>query len=151
MLCMECKRNPAVIKVPMNYNGNIVNIALCKQCAMSLGILKPNNILAEAFGLLEEPEKRCKYCGTSFEDFSQTGYLGCPKCYEAFAREIAPTIRKIHGNVRHVGRSGVGEGLNLEMEELAQRLEEAKKANDFVLAQQIYDRMQAIRGGKKNA
>ena len=39
--------------------------------------------------------KVCGNCGYDFKDFLETGFLGCSKCYDSFAEELAPYIAQI--------------------------------------------------------
>ncbi|NLK38822.1 MAG: hypothetical protein GX303_01050, partial [Clostridiales bacterium] len=58
-------------------------------------------------GISSTPQsiKRCNLCGSSYADITKTGKLGCSRCYSNFEAELNPTLRTIHGNVRHIGRS----------------------------------------------
>lgn len=48
--------------------------------------------------------KSCALCGSSFQDIAKSGKAGCPACYETFAAELAPSIRRIHGRTSHTGQ-----------------------------------------------
>jgi protein arginine kinase activator len=37
-------------------------------------------------------------------DFKKNGRLGCPACYSAFEEELAPMLKAMHRQVRHVGK-----------------------------------------------
>jgi protein arginine kinase activator len=63
-------------------------------------------------GLLEDdrpditpPDAACDECGMTFADFRRTGRLGCGACYDRFAVELAPLLRRIHGSETHLGRT----------------------------------------------
>ena len=45
----------------------------------------------------------CPNCGFEFPVYSQTGRLGCSKCYDVFAAQLLPIIDSIHGCVKHNG------------------------------------------------
>lgn len=47
---------------------------------------------------------RCKLCGSSFDDIARRGKLGCPECYEQFGDRLAPTIERMHGRTKHIGK-----------------------------------------------
>ena len=48
--------------------------------------------------------KSCENCGRNLQDFSSQGRMGCPKCYEYFAKELKPLLMTAHGAVKHVGK-----------------------------------------------
>lgn len=48
---------------------------------------------------------KCNYCGTSYEDIVESGFVGCDKCYQ----EIEPlrhAIEKMYRGKTHTGRKG---------------------------------------------
>jgi protein arginine kinase activator len=47
---------------------------------------------------------RCSYCGSSFNDIINSGKVGCANCYEKFDDRLAPSIEKLHGRTKHVGK-----------------------------------------------
>lgn len=49
-------------------------------------------------------EKKCDLCGSTMEDISERGRVGCARCYSVFHDELMPTIFRIHGRAKHVGR-----------------------------------------------
>lgn len=51
-----------------------------------------------------EKAKTCPLCGCGFQDIAKSGKAGCPVCYETFAAELAPSIRRIHGRSAHTGQ-----------------------------------------------
>lgn len=47
---------------------------------------------------------RCAKCGLRFDLYRKTLMLGCPDCYNSFAEQLLPELRKFHGNIKHTGR-----------------------------------------------
>jgi protein arginine kinase activator len=47
---------------------------------------------------------RCGYCGSSFNDIINSGRVGCANCYDKFEDKLAPSIEKLHGRTKHVGK-----------------------------------------------
>jgi protein-arginine kinase activator protein McsA len=41
--------------------------------------------------------KQCPICGFKLENFRETGFVGCSKCYDYFREELAPYIKEIAG------------------------------------------------------
>ena len=122
MLCNKCKKNEATHFMEKNINGKVTKLALCSECAKDsdefkydpFEDFKPFNFFDSFFGFpkiagetgksLREPEKRCTLCASTFEDIVNAGRVGCAECYKVFANELRPTVRRIHGDRRHVGR-----------------------------------------------
>ncbi len=128
MLCQKCKSNQANVFYKQTVNGKTTQLALCEDCANASGInfgfggsLLPG-LFGSVFGALSEgnygytrgranelwADKSCPMCGSTFNDITQVGKVGCAKCYETFAPELAGTLEGIHGNVKHIGRRPKG-------------------------------------------
>lgn len=122
MLCDNCGKNEATIKYTQVINGRKKEMNLCKNCAENLGIEKMEmplmnfrSILGDffndyakstSFGLpnFRRDTLTCKNCGTSYEDFINTGLFGCEKCYNTFSEPIDLLLKNLHGTSRHIGR-----------------------------------------------
>lgn len=48
-------------------------------------------------------DKVCSNCNYKLSYYYRTGMLGCPKCYEAFDKEISQWVKKYQGGVVHKG------------------------------------------------
>ncbi len=46
----------------------------------------------------------CPSCGISYEDFRQTGLLGCPQCYDTFQNTLDDLILELHRGSQHRGK-----------------------------------------------
>lgn len=47
----------------------------------------------------------CPACGTTLNQFRQTGLLGCPECYAAFEGQLSPLLQRAHeGGTHHTGK-----------------------------------------------
>ncbi len=79
--------------------------------------------------------KVCPKCGLKLEQFYKTSMLGCENCYKAFAAELLPVLKKMHGKTVHCGKrpkvSGVERELIYEYKRLLKDKEEAMLAGDF--------------------
>lgn len=113
MLCENCGKNPATTYIKRVINGVKTEKHLCSKCAAALGYSVNTgnnlaNILASMFGDMAYSgvgsEKTCKCCGCSFNDIVKNGKVGCPECYITFIDELAPYLKRIHGNVKHIGK-----------------------------------------------
>ena len=121
MLCQECRRRPATVKITTIAEGQKHEMHLCGECANSRGELEfgggatqvsLGELLAALLhkGLLKPAAEsgdgpRCANCGLTYERFTQAGKLGCSECYTAFEAQLRGVLRHIHGSTRHTGRS----------------------------------------------
>ena len=113
MLCDECKTNQAVYYKIIEINGHKTEKHLCAACQKKyndFALLKFSG-LENLFGTFTEDraaEKRkqtvCPQCGTGYDEFLKTGYLGCAHCYDEFRRALTPIIYKTQGSVTHTGK-----------------------------------------------
>jgi protein arginine kinase activator len=116
MQCQSCGLRPATVHVTRIVQGQVEQAHLCAQCAQESGEI---NILANPAALLQsllanfagqgqafqtETEMRCPSCGFLFNDFRETGLLGCPSCYAHFRSELEPMLRRLHGTTEHRGK-----------------------------------------------
>lgn len=158
MYCEECKQKPAAVHLTQVYNGNIIQTHLCEECAAKKGgfIFDPGskfsipNLLSSIFGsgvtLESSPAseiKSCSGCGMTFNDIRKTGKLGCSQCYQVFAQEMEPTLRRIHGNSQHIGkipsRGGEKVILKRQLDNLKTHLQEAVNREEYEKAAEIRD------------
>lgn len=72
-------------------------------------------------------EKYCEHCKTTLSEFYETGMLGCPYCYLAFAKELPVVLKKIQGTDRHVGKRPKIVGLDKQLLSEYLRLKEEKE------------------------
>jgi protein arginine kinase activator len=90
-------------------------MALCRECALSVGMRaqveafqRLSQLLLQQEGSLNEVSEemraamqtKCARCGMIFEEFVQTGLLGCPQCYHDFHELLKPMLRRMHGVTR---------------------------------------------------
>ncbi|MBQ3180634.1 MAG: UvrB/UvrC motif-containing protein [Firmicutes bacterium] len=115
MLCERCGKNQATVHVKKVINGKETQENLCEVCAgdvWSFGDLDLNKLFSAGMG--GQRALVCDGCGQSLAEFNSSGRLGCSRCYQSFAEQLAPVIRRFHGAKRHVGKvkllSGVPEG-----------------------------------------
>lgn len=114
MICEICGQNTATTYYKKVINGVVTEKRLCSACAAKNGISAGAhsdwaNMLAKVFGdtFIDQklsPQKQCECCGATFKSIAETGKAGCAKCYETFYEEILPYLKRIHGNVKHIGK-----------------------------------------------
>jgi protein arginine kinase activator len=154
MLCQICNENKATIHLTEIEKGVQKELHLCEPCAIKKGVIEKNHItLKEFLGQIaqkaqdEEPEgqakKRCPSCGLSFQDFSNSGRLGCQEDYGVFADELSTVLEKMHGgNAQHAGKipSRAGEQVAKEKEIRQMRLQLER-----LIQEENYEKAAAIR------
>lgn len=112
MLCDKCGKNTATTHIKRIINGVVTESNLCPECAEKSGSLYKGglyNMLASVLGdaselMINENQKRCPVCGSTFAEIAKTGKMGCAECYKTFGAELAPYLKRIHGTVRHTGK-----------------------------------------------
>jgi protein arginine kinase activator len=163
MICQICHKNQATIKFTHIINGVKSETYLCQKCAQEKGMNNPflamQPLLEQMIlGMIQEKKKKaktrakysqkiCTGCGVSFQNFLDTGRLGCPKCYQAFREELKPLLRRIHGTTHHgplpkkvkpkVSHRHV-------IEQLRRDLETAVQEEEFERAAVIRDRIKEL-------
>lgn len=161
MLCQSCGKNQANTHIKKIINGELTEYMLCENCAAKLGY---SNIFDEfgfdfdnllgSFFANSEPKfmrlnsKRCDFCGSSFEDISNTGKVGCSKCYDVFFDQLMPSIKRIHGNTKHAGKCAAVSGeeniLKNQINSLNERMKIAISDQNFEEAAKIRDELKIL-------
>ena len=162
MLCEKCGKNQANTLLKESINGNVSEIHLCEECAAELGYnnlfhnfnpfedmsVNLQGILGSLFsqGLPTQTiqsGRKCSFCGTTFEELAQSAMAGCANCYSEFYQELLPSIQRIHGKTRHVGKIPVTAGreikLRIELENTKQQLSDAVAAQEYEKAAELRD------------
>lgn len=161
MFCEECQKRPATVHITQVVNNKKTERHLCEQCAREYQGLtfsfEPTftfqqllaSLLNQDPGVLGLAQhgipagQRCEKCQLSYAELAQNGKFGCRECYEYFADQLEPLMRKIHGNARHSGKipQRTGQALNLkrELERLYAELQSAIRKEAFEKAAEIRD------------
>lgn len=166
MLCQECGSKPATLHFTKIVNGEKTEFHICETCAREKGELIPgtsngfsiHNLLS---GLLDfdpsgksstlsgKPQPvRCEECGLTYTQFSKIGRFGCSSCYKYFSGRLDPLLRRVHGNVVHVGKVPVRSGTEIqqrrEIEQLKRELQEKIEQEEFEVAAGLRDRIREL-------
>ena len=155
MLCEKCKKNQALVKIIKNYNGNILEQYLCKECASYEDIpsleVKTDNILSDFLNMFS-PEisynLQCENCHTTYSSFKKQGKFGCEKCYTSFGKNIDMMLKNIHSSDEHTGKlpkkySGALR-IKREKEALRKKLEALVKEEKYEEAAKIRDKIKEM-------
>ncbi len=117
MKCSHCHENEANTHIKRVINGKKEEMYLCSECAKELGIMEEfepfsmdtffGNFLGAGAAALNSLAgvERCSYCGSSFNDIINSGKVGCANCYSKFEDRLNPSIEKMHGRTKHVGKN----------------------------------------------
>ena len=154
MLCSECKKNNATVYYQQSINGQSTELALCPECAEKYGILSGASIFGDFFKVPSlmrakpESHKVCSLCGSDENTFIRNGKVSCPVCYEVFAEELNMPIKRIHGNVSHIGRAPAKFKKQNDkkhiLKDLRKKLEEAVKKEEYENAALLRDKIREI-------
>ncbi len=153
MLCQICHKNPAEIKISHAVNEKKIQIQLCRHCAEERGLDSGLPQLLGSFVSLllgedfikekrDRLEKKCPHCGLSWDDFRETGLLGCDICYQTFESDLNAILRRIHGSNQHIGsrprafRHTVDEA---DLESMRNELQQAVAEERFERAAELRD------------
>lgn len=174
MQCQHCNQNEATTHIKKNINGRREEMHLCQQCAKELGVMEDfripsmsdffgdsflGNFLgagAAAMNSLAGIE-RCGVCGSSFSDIVKGGHTGCSECYSKFEDKLEPSINKIHGKTKHIGKfisytenkeEIKEETKTNELDFLKEQLKDAIKEQRFEDAAVLRDKIKDMTEGK---
>lgn len=166
MMCQECGNKPATLHFTKIVNGEKTEFHICESCAREKGELIPgtsngfsiHNLLS---GLLDfDPSGktslggskaqpiRCEECGLTYTQFSKIGRFGCSSCYKYFTDRLDPLLKRVHGNVVHVGKVPVRTGGRIqqqrEIEKLKRELQHKIEREEFEAAAGLRDRIREL-------
>lgn len=119
MKCSHCNNNEANTHIRKTVNGKTQEMYLCSECAKELGVMDEfnfepftmdsffGNLLGAGASALNSLAgiDRCNYCGSSLNDIINSGRTGCSNCYTKFEDRLIPSIEKLHGRTKHIGKN----------------------------------------------
>ncbi len=158
MICQYCGKHEATTHIKKIINGRAEQIDLCPSCASRLGYggIFPGlglsdflgSFLGEHGGGSLAQTLRCPQCGCSFEDIAESGLAGCAQCYQTFRDRLAPSIARIHGKARHVGKAAQAADARVKarsrLDTLREELNSAVSEQNFERAAQLRDEIKAL-------
>lgn len=168
MLCERCKKNDASVHIAKIINGVKQEINLCEKCAKEVGTFSTpidmsfaspftfQNILGGIMDYISEPLEKgtdnipvCKNCGTNYAEFKEKGLLGCSECYNDLGPILMPIIKRVQGNIQHVGKIPKRAGKNIlekkKIEELKDELQKAIDLEEYEKAAEIRDKIRELK------
>ena len=165
-LCERCNK-PATVHLTEISNGTPHEVHLCDGCAQEAGYVQqahvPINELLNQFlkthaQMPEVQTNRCPDCGLSWQEFKDTGLLGCGRDYALFEQQLQGVIERAqHGGTHHTGKSPAqpaGERAEdpvklrqAEINRLKKELAKAVEAESYEDAARLRDQIRAIENG----
>lgn len=103
MLCEHCKQNQATNKYEKTVDGKKRAEFYCDDCFRRLFISEESGFSLDGDEKSVQREV-CPFCGTTAEEFMETGLCGCEKCYQTLAPVVVPAVIQMQGIERHVGK-----------------------------------------------
>ncbi|HEX6617154.1 MAG TPA: UvrB/UvrC motif-containing protein [Gemmatimonadales bacterium] len=162
MSCDQCREREAVIHLTQIVNEQVTTLHLCEKCAAEKGVESPGAVAKTPLGSFlaamgkgteQLPTPRtgeaCGRCGATFQDFRETGRLGCPECYRTFEAPLRDLLRRLHGSTHHLGeryaeRDPAAAQARERAAELREQLRLAVETENFELAAEIRDRLRVV-------
>ena len=162
MVCDNCGSGDAVVHLTQIVNNEMTTFHLCEKCAAEKGLeTAPETVnfpLTDFLAQMGEgspvsPEApadaRCSFCGLSFQDFRETGRLGCPHCYTSFEPHLRGLLRRIHGGTQHMGKvylppDPTASEMEKRLEALRRKLQRAVETEDFERAARLRDEIRTL-------
>ncbi|MCY2933436.1 MAG: UvrB/UvrC motif-containing protein [Planctomycetota bacterium] len=98
-------------------------------------------------------EKRiCPLCKMTFQEFRNTGRLGCPNDYMIFREELMPLLENIHDETRHCGKTPHRAPRDTQTQtsliQLRNDLKKSIAAEDYELAARVRDQIKELESRK---
>lgn len=158
--CDRCDRPAEVHEIDVKKG---VQVHLCRDHAIEAGFQLPDappvtKVLSDLASMQVQIStgsgqrtSSCPKCGTTFGRFRKTGLLGCPECYETFARQLEPVIaRSQNGANAHVGRRPDRDAELADHQALRisilDEIERAVASEQYERAAKLRDRLQSLAG-----
>ncbi len=108
-LCERCNK-PATVHMTEISGGKPHDVHLCDSCAQEAGYVQQthmpinellNQFLKSQAQVSETPATRCPDCGMSWQEFKDTGLLGCPRDYDLFLNQLNGVIERAQQGANH--------------------------------------------------
>jgi protein arginine kinase activator len=151
MKCQRCPKPATLHITEVLPHDQFEELHLCEGCAkkhLDAGGKKPTDKPAAD----DDPGgKVCEICGLKFVEFRNSGRLGCPHDYDAFADDLLPLLESIHGEAKHHGktprRMPDGKAEQHELGHLRRQLQQAVTDEAYEEAAKIRDRIKQLEEG----
>lgn len=160
MMCDRCGEAKATVQQIEITGDQVDHQQLCESCAndQSTEDTVPDdsisNIVSSMFDSTQDSET-CDDCGMSFEEFEQSGTMGCAQCYETFRSRLESLVHRVHGSDRHMGRETEAGGLakiegERKLQILEKQLNRAVNEEDYEKAAELRDQIEQHEEGSND-
>ena len=146
--CEKCKQEPATIHLTYIMNGDITAMHFCEKCAKERGIV----VAAGSESARKESRDgdiACPECGITLAEVREKGWLGCARCYRAFAKDIQELLIELHGTDAHKGKRYRDFEADIidysDIQRLRRELENAVRNEQFETAAALRDKINQIK------
>lgn len=177
MLCQVCHKKTAAVFISSIINGQETRLYLCNDCAkdyplfnlnldesFSIKDLMDKLKLEEQFKLEGTSKKEnkqlslekdnmykniiCPECCSTYDEYRETGKLGCSCCYEAFEKQLRPILKNIYGYSDYVGKIPKSDNTHIyvrnEIRILKEDLNSAVEKEEYEKAADIRDKIKEL-------
>ena len=176
MLCQKCHKKTASVFISSIINDQETRIYLCDDCVkdyplFNFNFQNPFSIkdVMDKFKIDEDPsidqEKDsllpvdndskeedviCPNCYSTYNEYKQTGKLGCSRCYEAFEEKLKPVLKNIYGHEEYIGKIPKKDNSHIyiskEIRILKEDLNRAVEQEEYEKAADIRDKIKELEG-----
>ena len=150
MKCEICKQHKAEVAIKQMVEEEERELFVCPSCAQRAAGTLVTSLVEMLLGAaidLQLPERDplvCPGCGLPRPEFRKRARVGCDRCYETFARELAPMLRDMHSGDHHVGKVPARERISRTRVELEAALKDAIGAQRYEEAAVLRDRIRKL-------
>lgn len=176
MLCQKCHKKTATVFISSIVNGQETRVYLCDECARDYPLFNFNfqdpfsikdvidkfkvdedtstdkekeNLLA-IDNDIEEKDIICPNCYSTYNEYRETGKLGCSRCYEVFERRLKPILKNIYGYEEYIGKTPKKDNSHIyiskEIRILKEDLNRAVEKEEYEKAADIRDKIKELEG-----
>lgn len=104
MLCSMCNQREAVCERAVDSVVGKIKTYLCLECLQKVSSPLEESAPLADFWNNENYKVVCPSCGTKLDDFLNSSFVGCAKCYDSFDADIERVVSTIHGKCTNVGK-----------------------------------------------
>ena len=172
MLCQKCNKKTASVFISSIINGQEKRVYLCDDCAKDYTLFnfkfpdpfsikdvmdkfkanedafidKEESLLA--IDKESEEDIKCPNCYSTYNEYRETGKLGCSRCYEAFEKQLKPIIKNMYSYEEYIGKSPKKDDTNIyiskEIRILREELNKAVEQEEYEKAADIRDKIKEL-------
>lgn len=165
MKCELCHKADAETAIQKEDESGTRELYVCRECAAA-AVGKPaakppadsgsslpplplmGMIIDAAFEIvgraLSMSDQSCPVCGITRDEYRKRSRLGCPACYESFAKELDGAILDLHRARQHVGKVPRQAQAELCRKNIEDALSEAVKGQQYEEAIALRDRLRRL-------